>query len=371
MSDPASGQPGGSGDTGVVDPRRPDTARLEAFLRERLPGADGGEPLVIELLPFGYSNVTYRVRYGGRDLILRRPPPGANVRAGHDMGREYRVLSALSPVYDKVPHPLVYCDDSEVIGAPFYVMERVDGVVLRKPLPEGIHLTPEVMRGVSEAFIENLVVIHGLDVENPESALGTLGHPEGYLQRQISGWIERYERSRTDDIPQMERAQAWMTEHAPEQRYASLIHNDYKYDNLMFDAADLTQIRAVLDWEMATLGDPLTDLGVTLAYWLDPNDPAERLAIPFSDNFTTLPGNLSRAELVQRYAERSGRDVSDIVFYFVYGLYKNAVIAQQIHARYVRGLLPDKRFGRFMPAIVGSATSAVRAIETGRIDQLG
>jgi len=280
------------------------------------------------------------------------------------------VLSALAPIYPRVPRPLVYCDDPEVFGAPFYVMERVEGVVMRKPLPAGINLTPDVMRGMSEAFIANLIAIHALPLDDAEGGLGRLGHPEGYLQRQITGWIERYERSRTDDIPQMEQAQAWLTERTPEQRYSSLIHNDYKYDNLMFNPDDLTDIRAVLDWEMATLGDPMTDLGVTLAYWLDPDDPMERLAIPLSDNLTTLPGNLNRADLVQRYAEQSGRDVSDIVFYFVYGLYKNAVIAQQIHARYVRGLLPDPRFGRFLPAIIAIATTAVRAIEKQQIDNL-
>jgi aminoglycoside phosphotransferase (APT) family kinase protein len=369
MSDPTTSQPG-DGPRGS-NPAAPDTTRLAIFLRERLAPSEPEQPLSIELLPFGYSNLTYRLRFGERDLILRRPPPGANVRAGHDMGREYRVLAALAPIYARVPRPLVYGDDPEVFGAPFYVMERVEGVVLRKPLPEGISLTPEVMTGVSEAFIANMVAIHALPLDTAEGGLGQLGHPEGYLQRQVAGWIERYARSRTDDIPQMERVQAWLTEHLPAQRYASLIHNDYKYDNLMFAPNDLTDIRAVLDWEMATLGDPLTDLGVTLAYWVDADDPAARLKIPFSDNFTALPGNLNRAQLVQRYAEQSGRDVDDIVYYFVYGLYKNAVIAQQIHARYVRGLLPDPRFGRFMPAIVGSATTAEQAIEMGRIDRLG
>jgi aminoglycoside phosphotransferase (APT) family kinase protein len=349
----------------------PDTARLEAFLRERLAAPDedlGSQPFSVDLLPFGYSNLTYSVQLGVRDLILRRPPVGADVPAGHDMSREYRVLAALAPVYPRVPRPLVYCDDPAVFGAPFYMMERVDGVILRRPLPEDLNLAPEVMRGVSEAFIDNLVAIHALDATT--GALSQLGHPDGYLQRQVAGWIQRYARARTEEIPDVERVQGWLVERMPKQRYAALIHNDYKYDNLIFNPADLRDIRAVLDWEMATLGDPLTDLGTTLAYWLDADDPPDRLNIPLSDNLTTLPGNLRRAELAERYAEGSGRDLDNLVYYFVYGLFKNAVIGQQIHARYVAGLLPDPRFGRFLPSILAAVATAARAIDTCRIDSL-
>jgi aminoglycoside phosphotransferase (APT) family kinase protein len=347
----------------------PDTSRLEAFLRQQLGSGDGGDTFVVEHVPLGYSNLTYRVRFGGRDLILRRPPVGANVKSGHDMSREFRVLSALHPQYARVPLPLVYCEDPAVFGAPFYVMERVEGVVLRKPLPDGITLSPDVMRGISETFVENFVAIHGLDITS--GPLATLGHPEGYLQRQVTGWIERYARARTDDIPEIERVQTWLVERMPEQRYATLIHNDYKYDNLMFDAHDLTRLRAVLDWEMATLGDPLSDLGTSLAYWMDVDDPPERLRIPLGDNLTALPGNMTRSELVERYAALSGRDVSDIVYYFIFGLYKNAVIGQQIHARYVRGLLPDPRFSRFLPSIQAAVAAAARASDLNRIDRLG
>ncbi len=346
----------------------PDASRLEAFLRERLGPAEAGA-FSVALVPLGYSNLTYRVRYGERDLILRRPPVGANVKSGHDMGREFRVISALFPVYDRVPRPLVYCDDPAVFGAPFYVMERVDGIVMRKPLPDGTALSPAVMRGISETFVVNFVAIHALDISS--EPLAALGHPAGYLQRQVTGWIERYARAKTDEIPQIERVEAWLVERMPEQCYATLIHNDYKYDNLMFDAHELTRLRAVLDWEMATLGDPLSDLGTSLAYWLDADDPAERLRIPMSDNLTTLPGNLTRAELVARYAALSGREVSDVVYYFIFGLYKNAVIGQQIHARYVRGLLPDPRFGRFLPSIQAAVATAARAIDLNRIDRLG
>ena len=352
----------------------PDTARLHAFLRDHIQTAHDAPPTAgaafsIELLPFGYSNLTYAIQFGSQRLILRRPPVGANVKSGHDMSREYRVLAALTPIYPHVPRPLVYCDDPDVFGAPFYIMERVDGIVLRKPLPHDLALSPEIMRGVSETFIDNLTQIHALPWT--EGALSGLGHPEGYAQRQVNGWIDRYARSRTDDIAGIERVQTWLTEHLPLQTQAALIHNDYKYDNLIFDPQNLTTIRAVLDWEMATLGDPLMDLGTTLAYWIDADDPEDRRTVPLSDNLTTLPGNLNRIQVAERYAERSGRDVSNIVFYFVFGLFKNAVIAQQIHARYVKGLIPDERFGRFLPSIRALVATAVEAIDRNRIDQLG
>lgn len=350
-------------------PDAPDTSKLLAFLREHVPSQSGaGDDFSVQRLPFGYSNMTYRVRYDGRDLVLRRPPVGANVKSGHDMGREFRVLSALVPIYPHVPRPLAYCDDESVFGAPFYLMEYVDGVILRRPLPDGLTLDPTTMRRISEAFIDNLVAIHALDWTSGD--LNGLGHPDGYVQRQISGWRERYARARTDDIVELERVETWLSTHMPAQRYSALIHNDYKYDNLIFDSHDVSQIRAVLDWEMATLGDPLMDLGVMLAYWVDADDSAAWRGTSATDGLTTLPGNLTRAELVARYAARSGRDLGDVVYYFVYGLYKNTVIAQQIHARYVKGLLPDPRFGRFLPIIQTLATTAARAIDANRIDHL-
>ena len=355
-----------------LNPRKPDTTRLYAFLCAHLLSADEATsqpPLTVELLPFGYSNLTYRVQLGERELILRRPPVGANVKSGHDMSREYRVLSALTPIYRRVPRPLVYCNDPVIFGAPFYVMERIDGVILRRPLPENLSLTPETMRAVTEAFIDNFVAIHALDWANTDLKL--LGHPEGYTQRQVAGWRERYARARTEDIPGIAQIEMWLDAHIPTQSDSALIHNDYKYDNLILDPGHLPTIKAVLDWEMATLGDPLTDLGTTLAYWIDPDDPGERHQGLLDDGLTSLPGNMSRAELAQRYAEQSGRDLGEIVFYFVFGLYKNTVIAQQIHARYVKGLIPDPRFARFLPAIHALTATALRAIEKHRIDALG
>ena len=346
----------------------PDVSRLTTYLRDTL-SLQGDVPVSVERVVFGYSNLTYRVHIDEQTLILRRPPFGAHVKSGHDMGREYRVLSALAPIYPYVPRPLAYCDDAAVIGAPFYIMEQVEGVILRPPLPEGVALTPDLIRAVSASFIDNLVTIHALDCSTGD--LSQLGHPDGYALRQVTGWIERYARAKTDDIPDLERVASWLSERIPTHTGAALIHNDYKYDNVILDRHDLSQIRAVLDWEMSTLGDPLMDLGTTLAYWVDPDDPVHRSGGPLNDGLTSLPGNMRRVELAQRYAEQSGRDLGDIVFYFVFGLYKNAVIAQQIHARYVLGLLPDKRYGRFLPAIHSLGAIAARAIEKNRIDQLG
>ena len=338
--------------------------RLAPYLAERL-GAEG--ELVVEQFPAGHSNLTYLLRSGAQEFVLRRPPFGAEkIKKGHDMGREYRILTGLSRVYPKVPKPLLFCDDPSIIGAPFYVMERVRGVILRREPPPGIDLQPPRMRALSEAFIDNLVEIHGLDVE--AAGLRDLGHPQGYVRRQIEGWTERYRRARTDETPEMERVARWLRERLPPERGAALIHNDYKYDNLVLDPQDLS-IRAVLDWEMATVGDPLMDLGTSLGYWVETNDPDELQGIRFC--VTTLPGNLTRRELVERYAERSGRfptlTPEEALFYYVYGLFKIAVIAQQIYFRYVQGFSRDERFAALIEGVRALARAAERAIRRGSI----
>ena len=334
-----------------------DTARLQAYLLEHLSGARGS--LEVLQFPSGFSNLTYLLRLGEQELVLRRPPFGANIKTAHDMGREYRILSALKPVYPKVPQPLLYCDDESVLGAPFYVMERLHGVILRTQPPPG--LTPERMRGVCQAALEALVELHNLDYR--KAGLGDLSRPEGYVERQVRGWAERYQKARTDTIPGMERAMEWLTAHMPPKSGAALIHNDFKYDNLLLDPADLTRVMAVLDWEMATLGDPLMDLGTTLGYWAQEDDPPglKRFGL------THLPGNLSRAELVEAYAARTGRDVSHMVFYYVFGLFKVGVIMQQIYARYQKGLTRDERFGVLIHLVREIGQKIQKAIETGQL----
>jgi len=355
----------------IDQPRTPrageelDVVKLAAFLRQRMPDDTGS--IEVAQFPRGYSNLTYLLRLGQRELVLRRPPIGARIKSAHDMGREFRILSGLQGVYAHVPRPLVYCEDESVLGAPFYVMERVTGVVLRAQPPPGLQLTPELMRRLSESFIDNLVAIHAVDCG--AAGLGDLGRPEGYVSRQVEGWAKRYVNARTDDIAEVEALATWLNEHRPEEAGACLIHNDYKYDNLVLDPEDPARILATLDWEMSTLGDPLMDLGSALGYWVDSDDPPDWRHQAFG--VTTLPGNLSREQLVERYAAGSGRHVPDPVFYYAYGLFKIAVIVQQIYARHRQGLTKDERFARLNEVVSAASRMASRAIELGRLSRFG
>ncbi len=334
-----------------------DLSRLQAYLLEHFPDARGR--LEVLQFPRGFSNLTYLLRLGELELVLRRPPFGANIKTAHDMGREYRILSALWPVYPRVPRPLLYCADESVLGAPFYVMERLHGVILRTEPPPG--MTPALMRGVCEAALEALVELHSLDYR--QAGLADLGKPEGYAERQVRGWTERYQKARTEGIPGMERAMTWLAANLPAESGAALIHNDFKYDNLILDPNNITRVLAVLDWEMATLGDPLMDLGTTLGYWAEEDDPPglKRFGL------THLPGNLRRAELVEAYAARTGRDVSNMLFYYVFGLFKVGVIMQQIYARFQKGLTQDERFGMLIHLIREVGQKIEKALDTGKI----
>jgi aminoglycoside phosphotransferase (APT) family kinase protein len=349
----------------VRDGEQLDEAKLLAYLREKLHGLDS--PLVVEQFPAGFSNLTYLLRAGEQEFVLRRPPFGTKVKTAHDMGREFLILSRLHPVYPKVPRPLLYCDDESILGAPFYLMNRVRGVILRASLPENSMLSPDVMRRLSESFIENLLEIHEVDYR--AAGLGELGHPEGYVKRQIDGWTKRYYNARTDDQPEVEKLALWLAEHLPPESGQALIHNDYKYDNVVFEPEDLSSVVAVLDWEMATIGDPLMDFGTTLGYWVDPDDPHEWKRFGFG--LTAQPGNMSRSDLLQYYARRSALDIQDPVFYFAYGLLKTAVIVQQIYYRYQQGFTTDARFSGLGSLVSACGRLAARAIEKKRIDKLG
>jgi len=343
-----------------------DAEKLAAFLRQHIPGLEASATLEIEQFPSGHSNLTYLLRVGERELVLRRPPFGAKIKSAHDMGREYLILARLADVYPKVPRVLANCEDEAVLGAPFYVMERLKGIILRAMAPKGLELTPAVMRALAESFVDNLVEIHRVDYR--AAGLGDLGRPAGYVRRQIEGWTQRYINARTDDIPDIERVAEWLAGHMPSEVDATLIHNDFKYDNLVLALEDVSRIVGVLDWEMATIGDPLMDLGTSLGYWVDPGDPPELQTLRFG--LTTLPGNLNRRELAQRYAQHSGRDGSNLLFYYVYALWKIAVIVQQIYARYKAGLTHDERFAAMIQAVRVLGRMAVMAIHKGRIDDL-
>lgn len=339
---------------------------LLGYLKQHLTDLDG--PLTVEQFPAGFSNLTYLLRIGDRELVLRRPPIGAKIKTAHDMGREYRILVHLHPVYPKVPRPLLFCDDESVMGAPFYLMERVKGIILRAQPPSGLDLTPETLRRLSEVFVDNLVEIHAIDYE--AAGLGGLGSPQGYVARQIAGWTKRYYNARTDDVPEIEQTATWLHQHLPAgPPRGSLIHNDYKYDNLVLAPDDLTRVVAVLDWEMATAGDPLMDLGTTLGYWVEPTDPEEWQQYGFV--LTKLPGNFTRNELLEYYSRRSGREIPDPVFYYAYGLLKIAVIVQQIYARYQKGLTKDPRFAQLGALVKACGRLAQGAISNKRMDRLG
>lgn len=336
---------------------------LSAYLRAQLPGFESN--LTVAQFPRGYSNLTYLLRCGSQEMVLRRPPFGTQVATAHDMGREYRVLAGLARVYTKTPRPLLYCADASVIGAPFYVMQRLTGVVLRAGQPAASGLTPAHMAALSTAAIDNLAAIHALD---PTAAgLADLGKPAGYVQRQVQGWTQRYRNAQTDDLPSLGTALAWLGDHQPPESAATLIHNDYKYDNLVLDPQRPAEIIGVLDWEMCTLGDPLMDLGTTLGYWIEADDPPA-LATLFG--LTALPGNLDRSQVVERYAQASGRAIGDPLFYFVYGACKIAVIIQQIYYRYLHGHTQDARFAALGEVVAGCGQLAALALEKGRIHRL-
>lgn len=343
-----------------------DLESLWNYLSQKLPDLD--QPLSIEQFPAGFSNLTYLLRAGDRQLVLRRPPVGARIKTAHDMSREFTILSALYPVYPKVPRPLLICQDDSVIGAPFYVMERVEGIILRARPPKEIQLGPELMSRLSETFVATLVEIH--DVDYVRAGLENLGAPDGYVKRQVEGWIGRYQKSKTDEVPEIDRLSSWLSENIPpDSKPPKLIHNDFKYDNIVLAPEDMSKVLAVLDWEMATIGDPLMDFGTSLGYWVDTDDSVEWQKYAFG--ITMLPGGLSRTQLVQRYAELSGRDLSNVVFYYVFGLLKIAVIVQQIYFRYKQGLTSDERFSQLDRLVKACGTLAGVAIEKRRIDQLG
>jgi len=334
---------------------------LGSYLQAHFPGE--AARLEVKQFPSGHSNLTYSAQLGGRELVLRRPPFGSKVKSAHDMGREFRVLSKLHGVYPPAPEVVLYCDDLTVLGAPFYLMKPIHGVIIRRSPPAGLEFTPGIARLLSESFVDNLAQLHSLDYNG--IGLGDLGKPEGYLERQVRGWTERYYGSRTHEFPEVERIVSWMKERMPSASGATLVHNDYKYDNLVLDPNDITKIIGVLDWEMCTIGDPLSDLGTALAYWIDAGDPEPLQRIRWGP--TTQPGSMTRAQLIERYKEKAGRDVSQMDFYLAFARFKVAVIVQQIYYRYHHGLTKDERFAA-MPAVVESLLRAsLQGAETGII----
>ncbi|MFN0140687.1 MAG: phosphotransferase family protein [Pyrinomonadaceae bacterium] len=345
-------------------------ARLETFLCRELD--QRSTSLTIEQFPAGSSNLTYLVKIGTDQYVLRRPPFGNTVKTAHDMRREFDVLSKLSMVYAPAPKPLLYCNDEKVIGSEFYLMERRHGLIIRGSVAQArasaravhdLENAQDFRLGVCRSFIRNLADLHALDYK--AAGLSDLGKPDGYNRRQVEGWTKRYFAAKTHDHDALEKTIVWLGRSIPPESGAALIHNDYKFDNIMLDPDDLTRITAVLDWEMVTVGDPLMDLGTTLGYWMSRDVGEEMLSMPF--NPRVLMENVDRDDLVQMYAEASGRDVSNILFYYVFGTFKIAVIAQQIYARYVKGFTQDLRFAHFDRFVAALGSIAMHSVSRGTI----
>lgn len=334
-----------------------DFDKLAHFLRGRLPNTKGS----LDVMQFagGHANLTYLLRFGDQEYVLRRPPSGPLAAGAYDMGREFRALSALWPVFPPASRPFLYCEDISIIGAPFFVMERRHGLVIHKEMPPSYLHRPDLYRRLSEAIIDTLVALHGIDYT--AIGLATLGKPEGFVERQVHNWIKRWERAQVEEIPLLDELGRWLLAHLPRSQTPTLLHNDYKLDNLMVDPTDITRIVALFDWDQCTLGDPLIDLGLLLNYWTQANDPPERQAL--SQAPTALPGFYTRAELVQRYAERSGRDVSAASFYETFALWKTAIVVMQLFILYRNGQLRDERLADFNRRAVWLAETAHHVVQ--------
>jgi aminoglycoside phosphotransferase (APT) family kinase protein len=319
-----------------------DRDRVVAYLRQQLPDLPDA-PLTVRQYPSGASNLTYLLQIGKWGGVLRRPPLGPLPPRAHDMIREAKLLRRLHPAYPLAPEPYAICEDPDIIGAPFYVMERRHGIVLDDAFPPGIPPTPDRCRRISASTVETLVRLHAIDWQ--AAGLADLGRPEGFLARQVEGWIARYERARTDDYPQVAPLVHWLTAHLPPDTAPTIIHNDFKLNNLLLAPGDLAPVVAVLDWEMTTIGDPLFDLAVSLTYWIEPGDSlALRGVLP---NVTWMPYFYTRDEFMREYASQSGRDLAAIDYYLTFAYFKLAVILQQIYARWRNGQTRDERFADF------------------------
>ena len=346
----------------VRDEEQLDWPKLVAFMRaHHVEGV--GPPLTVKQFRGGHSNLTYLLRFGDSvEWVVRRPPFGPLPPGGHDMAREYRVLSRLWEGFEQAPRAILFSDDSSIIGAPFFVMQRRSGFVIpnRRPLPPGIATDPTTFRHMSEGFIDALADLHSVDYE--KIGLSALGRPDGFVRRQITGWMDRWEKAKTGEVPLMNKLGAWFLENIPAAQKPVLLHNDFYLHNVMFAPDNSGRVVGVFDWEMSTLGDPMIDVGTALNYWRDPDDPPELLELSEGYAHTTRPGFLKRAELVERYAKRTGRDLGKIDFFRAWALWKTSTVVQQIYVRFVRGQTSDPRFesmGKQPPVLAATAARVV------------
>ncbi len=340
-----------------------DAGRVESFLKQSVPELSGN--LIIKQFPGGHSNLTYQLSIGDRDFILRRPPFGTKAKGAHDMKREFKILTALRNAFPYCPEPVAYTEDESVMGCPFYIMKRLSGIIIRKEVSPELGLTPERVKILFNRLIDVHVELHAIDYTS--LGLEEFGKPEGYVKRQVLGWSERYRNARTPDAPDCEAVMTWLAEKMPpEFKEAGVIHNDFKLDNLVLDEKDPTKIIGVLDWEMATIGDPLMDLGSSLPYYSNPDDTEEQNLIR-SRLMPPLEGTITRNEMMDLYAKKSGRSIKHVDFYYVFGLFRLAVIVQQIYYRYYHGQTQDKRFKNMVMGVIILDRTAQRVIERSKL----
>ena len=338
---------------------------IKKFLLENDLIANTSSELEVTQYATGFSNLTYLLQIDGKEYVLRRPPVGA-IKRGHDMGREYKVLKGLNQSFAKAPKVFVYTEDDSIIGASFYLMQKVEGIILsyREAKKRGIEATE--FPTIADSWMNTFVELHQVNYE--AVGLGDLGRPNGYVERQVSNWSKQYLKAATEDIPAAEAVMKWLHDNQPTEYNHSLIHNDYKYDNVVFKDNSWLEVNAVLDWEMCTLGDPLMDLGTAVAYWSMASD--HEMIVKGWPSPTSLPGNPGREEIVEMYAKKSGRSINNLVFYYAFGLFKIAVIVQQIYYRYKKGLTTDERFANLNQATQLFCMMALQAIKKNRIERL-
>jgi aminoglycoside phosphotransferase (APT) family kinase protein len=339
-----------------------DIARVEHYLRQAIPSIGAGL-LQVRQFPSGASNLTYLLRIGDWEGVLRRPPFGPVAPKAHDMERESGLLRKIHPVFPLAPLPYTFCGNLDILGVPFYVMERRKGIVINDSFPPGITPDGDLCKKISAMVVDTLVQIHAVDWR--AAGLAEFGHPDGFLTRQVKGWIERYLHARTDDIPQVQPLTNWLVTNIPPSPAPTLIHNDFKLNNMLLAPHDLTRAAAVLDWEMATIGDPLFDLAISLGYWVNAEDPMElQTVLP---SVTMVPGFINREAFMHLYAQKSGRDLSAMQFYMTFAYFKLAVIIQQIYARWKKGQTQDERFAIFGEHVRDVITYAAHLSQGGKL----
>ena len=336
---------------------------LKKYLQENKLINSVESDLLVNQFTHGYSNLTYLLQIENKEYVLRKPPVGA-IKRGHDMSREFKVQSGVSKAFSKVPKMYAFCEDEVVLGSDFYIMEKVEGIILNYKEAKQRNILQAEYKTIANSWLDTLVELHNVDYKSV--GLTDLGRPEGYVERQVSNWGKQYLKAKTDEYPEAEMVMQWMQENQPTVYNHCLIHNDFKYDNVVFKDDSWNEVSAVLDWEMATLGDPLMDLGTSLGYWTiatDHNFVKQGIPSP-----TIFEGNPIRSEIAQMYAEKSGRNVDNLVFYYAFGLFKIAVIAQQIYYRYKKGWTTDPRFANLNKAAELCCKLALKSIRTNKID---